>query len=113
MGPRRLVLDTNVLVSLYVFADSRFAPLRAQVDGGHWLALSSEACLGEWRRVLAYPIFALSESAQAQAYAAYADRTHLIAPADVPTCRRTPCHAARIAMTRSFWNWRATGRPSA
>ena len=30
-SPKRVVLDTNVLVSLYVFADSRFAPLRASL----------------------------------------------------------------------------------
>jgi hypothetical protein len=29
-GQRRVVFDTNVLVSLYVFADSRFAPLRSE-----------------------------------------------------------------------------------
>lgn len=90
--PLRVVLDTNVLLSLYVFADSRFAPLRARVESGHWRALSNAACLGEWRRVLAYPEFALSEARQEAAYGAYEDRVEQVPPgaADaiaLPRCR--------------------------
>jgi hypothetical protein len=58
-APRRVVFDTNVLVSLYVFADSRFAPLRSKIESGAWLALTNDACFGEFRRVLAYPMFKL------------------------------------------------------
>lgn len=74
-APLRVVLDTNVLVSLYVFADSRFAPLRARIECGGWLALTDEACFGEFRRVLGYPLFALTEAQQANALAAYASST--------------------------------------
>jgi putative PIN family toxin of toxin-antitoxin system len=69
--PRRVVLDTNVLVSLYVFADSRFAPLRKKIESGEWQAFTSDTCFGEFRRVLAYPMFALSEARQREALAAY------------------------------------------
>jgi len=31
-----MVLDTNVLLSLWVFADSRYRPLRAAVENGSW-----------------------------------------------------------------------------
>ena len=72
---RRVVLDTNVLVSLYVFADSLFAPLRARIESGEWQAVTDEACFGEFRRVLGYPMFALSEAQQADALAAYAAST--------------------------------------
>lgn len=68
----RVVLDTNVLLSLFVFADSRFAPLRSELESGRWLALTSERCLGEFRRVLAYSMFSLDDDAQAEALAAYA-----------------------------------------
>ena len=61
---RRVVLDTNVLVSLYVFADSRFAPLRARIERGEWQAITSEPCFGEFRRVLGYPLFALTDAQQ-------------------------------------------------
>jgi putative PIN family toxin of toxin-antitoxin system len=67
-----VVLDTNVLVSLYVFDDSRYAPLRARIESGEWQAISNEACLGEFRRVLGYPLFALTPADQQAALAAYA-----------------------------------------
>jgi len=69
--PTRVVLDTNVLVSLYVFADSRFAPLRARIESGEWQAITSEACFEEFRRVLGYAMFALTEERQQAALAAY------------------------------------------
>jgi putative PIN family toxin of toxin-antitoxin system len=71
-GPLRVVLDTNVLVSLYVFADSRFAPLRTRIESGEWQAVTNDACFSEFRRVLGYPMFALTEGQQAAALAAYA-----------------------------------------
>jgi putative PIN family toxin of toxin-antitoxin system len=71
-NPLRVVLDTNVLLSLYVFSDSRFAPLRRHIESGAWQAISSAPCLDEFRRVLNYPQFGLGEEAQEQAYATYA-----------------------------------------
>jgi putative PIN family toxin of toxin-antitoxin system len=70
-GTLRVVFDTNVLLSLFVFADSRFAPLRGEVVSGRWIAMTSAPCLAEYRRVLGYPLFALSEERQEAAYAAY------------------------------------------
>jgi putative PIN family toxin of toxin-antitoxin system len=66
-----VVLDTNVLVSLYVFANSRFAPLRSRIESGQWLAFTSDACLNEFRCVLNYPMFALDEARQRAALADY------------------------------------------
>ncbi|MBI5899667.1 MAG: putative toxin-antitoxin system toxin component, PIN family [Rhodocyclales bacterium] len=90
---RRVVFDTNVLVSLFVFADSRFAPLRRKLESGAWQALTNDACFGEFRRVLAYPMFKLDNDAQRAALAAYdACVTRHMAPAaanivDLPRCR--------------------------
>lgn len=90
---RRVVLDTNVLVSLYVFADSRFAPLRARIESGAWQAVTNDACFGEFRRVLGYPRFALTEARQAGALAAYAASAALhdgappAATAALPRCK--------------------------
>jgi putative PIN family toxin of toxin-antitoxin system len=88
----RVVLDTNVLLSLFVFADSRFAPLRGAVAAGRWQALTSAPCLAEYRRVLAYPRFALSAERQAEAHAAYLDLVRMVdaAPREavaLPKCR--------------------------
>jgi putative PIN family toxin of toxin-antitoxin system len=67
----RVVFDTNVLLSLFVFKDSRFAPLRGEVAGGRWIALTNPACLAEFRRVLTYPLFALDAAQQESAHDAY------------------------------------------
>jgi putative PIN family toxin of toxin-antitoxin system len=67
----RVVFDTNVLLSLWVFADSRFAPLRGMVESGEWIALTDEHCLAEFKRVLDYDQFKLSEERQAQVFADY------------------------------------------
>lgn len=70
-GPARVVLDTNVLLSLWVFADSRFAPLRGLIDRGDWIVFTDEYCLAEFKRVLGYDQFKLSIERQAQTYADY------------------------------------------
>lgn len=90
--PLRVVLDTNVLLSLFVFADSRFAPLRGALAAGRWRALASAPCLAEYRRVLGYPLFALTPARQDAAYADYLALVRLIdaAPpeaAALPKCR--------------------------
>lgn len=77
-GTLGIVFDTNVLLSLFVFADSRFAPLRGEVEAGRWRALTSPACLAEYRRVLAYPQFALTAERQEAAYADYLGLAALI-----------------------------------
>lgn len=74
----RVVFDTNVLLSLFVFADSRFSPLRGEVASGRWIALTSAPCLAEYRRVLGYPLFALTPERQDVAYAAYLDLVCMI-----------------------------------
>ncbi|MFY9326622.1 MAG: putative toxin-antitoxin system toxin component, PIN family [Georgfuchsia sp.] len=67
----RVVFDTNVLLSLWVFADSKFAPLREPIDRGEWVALTDEHCLAEFKRVLGYGQFKLSAERQAQILSDY------------------------------------------
>jgi putative PIN family toxin of toxin-antitoxin system len=91
--PRRVAFDTNVLVSLYVFSDSRFAPLRTKIESGEWQAVTNDACLDEFRRVLGYPLFALPEERQQAALDAYrASVTRIDASpqaigAELPRCK--------------------------
>ncbi|NWG30559.1 MAG: putative toxin-antitoxin system toxin component, PIN family [Rhodocyclaceae bacterium] len=77
--PDRVVFDTNVLVSLFVFADSRLHPLWGEVVAGRWVALTSAPCLAEFRRVLGYPLFSLPADAQQAAYAAYLAHVETVA----------------------------------
>ncbi len=75
----RVVFDTNVLLSLFVFADSRYAPLRERLEGGEIVALTDERCLGEFRRVLAYPMFSLADDAQRAAFESYSRHAIVVA----------------------------------
>ena len=88
---KRVVLDTNVLLSLFVFADSRFAPLRDRLEAGEWRALTSDACLGEFRRVLAYPEFGLDDEGRDRALDAYERLAERVARpptgAPLPQCK--------------------------
>lgn len=88
-SPRRVVLDTNVLVSLWLFADSRYLPLRAALDEGRWLALANEATFGEFARVAAYPQFGASTTLQQAALTEYRRLARPVdgAPADAPLPR--------------------------
>lgn len=88
-GGLRVVFDTNVLLSLFVFKDSRFAPLKGEVAAGRWTALTSEACLAEYRRVLGYPLFALDAARQDDAYAAYLALAEIsrLPPSSIPLPR--------------------------
>ncbi len=67
----QVVFDTNVLLSLWVFADSRFARFRALVECGEWTAYTDTECLAEFKRVLGYPQFDLGTERQLQIYANY------------------------------------------
>lgn len=70
-APLRVALDTNVLVSLWIFSDSRLAPLRDALEDRRWRALTNAACAGEFARVLAYPQFGLAPERQRLALAEY------------------------------------------
>lgn len=87
----RVVFDTNVLLSLFVFKDSRFAPFRGEVAAGRWIALTSAPCLAEYRRVLGYPLFALEAAQQEAAYAAYLDLVCMIDAVPQPAVALPRC----------------------
>lgn len=87
----RVVLDTNVLLSLFVFVDSRFAPLRGEIEAARWQALSCPPCLDEYRRVLGYPLFKLDAERQDAAFTAYAALAHMIEAAPQPALPLPQC----------------------
>ena len=59
------VLDTNVVLDLLHFDDATARPLRHALEAGRMRCVVSDATLDEWRRVLAYPEFALGPKQQA------------------------------------------------
>lgn len=66
------MLDTNVVLDLFVFDDVDARPLRAALDAGQVSAITNAATLEEWRRVLAYPAFARDHAAQQVLFDHYA-----------------------------------------
>ncbi|WP_083444621.1 PIN domain-containing protein [Herbaspirillum rhizosphaerae] len=58
---RRIVLDTNVCLDLFVFRDPRWAGLLQAMESGEVQALTREDCRMEWLVVLNYPHLPLTE----------------------------------------------------
>jgi putative PIN family toxin of toxin-antitoxin system len=65
------VLDTNVVLDLLHFDDPLARPVRQALLAGHLRCVVTDATLAEWRRVLAYPEFALDAWRQAALFAQY------------------------------------------
>lgn len=67
--PPRVVLDTNVCLDAFVFADPRAATLVAAIESGEIEAVTHADCRDEWLAVLGYPTLKLDD---ARRYAATA-----------------------------------------
>ena len=65
MNKPLVVLDTNVVLDLLHFDDATARPLRRALETGRLRCAVADATLEEWRRVLAYPEFALDITQQA------------------------------------------------
>jgi putative PIN family toxin of toxin-antitoxin system len=86
-----VVLDTNVVLSLWMFEDPSLVRLRAAVESGALCPVSREDCLEELARVLAYTQFKQTPERQAEIAAAYRARCQLVEPADPPACELPNC----------------------
>jgi putative PIN family toxin of toxin-antitoxin system len=80
--PRRVVFDTNVVVSALMFPAGRLAWLRALWREGGVFPLISPATGRELIRVLGYSKFRLSEQYQIEALALYLPYCESLDPAD-------------------------------
>ncbi len=85
--PPRVVLDTNCVVSALLFTGGRLAWLRRGWQQRDFIPLVSRDTAGELIRVLNYPKFRLSESAQETLLADYLPYTETvnIKPGRYPT----------------------------
>lgn len=86
-----VVLDTNVVLSLWMFEDPSLQALRAAVEGGRLRPLSRADCLDELMRVLAYSQFKQSAERQLDILAAYRAHCALIDAEPDPTCELPRC----------------------
>lgn len=61
MIPKRVVLDTNVCLDLFVFHDPRWTALLEGLKDGSIKAVTREDCRQEWLVVLTYPHLPIKE----------------------------------------------------
>ncbi len=64
MIPKRIVLDTNVCLDLFVFRDARWALLLAALKDGRVEAVTRDDCRMEWLIVLEYPRLRLDSTSR-------------------------------------------------
>ncbi|OAI20730.1 MULTISPECIES: putative toxin-antitoxin system toxin component, PIN family [Methylomonas] len=87
----RVVIDTNLVLSALVFAQSRLTPLRQAWKSQQILPLLSKITVAELIRVLNYPKFKLSTSDQQELLADYLPYCQTIVipepPPVTPECR--------------------------
>jgi putative PIN family toxin of toxin-antitoxin system len=77
---RRIVLDTNVCLDLFVFMDPRWAPLLAALESGAVKAVTRSDCRDEYLIVLHYPHLPLDEASRPLAAARFDALIEVVAP---------------------------------
>ena len=88
---RRAVIDTNVVVSAFVFRAGTLAWLREAIVNGSLIPLVSDETLAEMVRVLAYPRFGLTAEDRENIIVHYMEHAEAIKQprtrARLPQCR--------------------------
>ncbi|WP_296949787.1 putative toxin-antitoxin system toxin component, PIN family [uncultured Massilia sp.] len=79
--PKRIVIDTNVCLDLFVFEDPRWAPLQAALDAGAVRAVTRADCRDEYLFVLNYPHLPLDDATRPRAAARFDAVVEVVAPA--------------------------------
>jgi putative PIN family toxin of toxin-antitoxin system len=88
---RRVVLDTNTVLSALLFVNGRLVPLRTAWQSGEVIPLLCAQTVEELLRVLAYPKFKLTPEEHEELLADYLPYGEVVAPwkskPEVPVCR--------------------------
>ena len=86
----RIVLDTNVVLDLFHWANVDAVPIMAALEAGRIECLVDESTLDELRRVLTYPQLKLTPDMIAERYARYSTLVTVIPAgeaAPLPRCK--------------------------
>ncbi|MDR1995529.1 putative toxin-antitoxin system toxin component, PIN family [Azonexus sp.] len=86
----RLVLDTNVVLDLFHWANVDAVPIRIALEAGRIECLADERTLAELRRVLTYPQLGLTAEMIAEHYARYVALVRQVpagAAPELPRCQ--------------------------
>ncbi len=84
----RLVLDTNVVLDLFHWANTDAAPIMAALAGGQVACLADSGTLDELQRVLTYPQLKLTPEMAGDRYRRYSDLVHLVPDGNAPPLPR-------------------------
>lgn len=88
--PKRVVLDTNVCLDLFVFRDPRWSLLLQGLEHGGIKALTRQDCRDEWLAVLKYPHLPVADDQHAQLTASFDRCIECVSPPEkkllLPVC---------------------------
>lgn len=84
----RLVLDTNVVLDLFHWANVDAVPIMAALEAGRIECLADTQTLDELRRVLTYPQLKLTPEMIAERYARYSALVRQVEPGEAPALPR-------------------------
>jgi putative PIN family toxin of toxin-antitoxin system len=84
MIQKRIVIDTNVCLDLFVFRDPRWIPLLDALRSGELEAVTRDDCRTEWLMVLQYPHLPLDEQSRPGAISAFDNLIACLLPHDMP-----------------------------
>jgi putative PIN family toxin of toxin-antitoxin system len=84
----RLVLDTNVVLDLFHWANTDAVPIMAALAGGQVACLADTGTLDELQRVLTYPQLNLTPEMAADRFRRYSSLVHLVPDGDAPPLPR-------------------------
>ena len=88
--PKRIVIDTNVCLDLFVFKDPRWAGLLAALESGAVEAVTRADCRDEYLIVLHYKHLPLDDDSRPLAAARFDQLIKVVAPAEsgvrLPVC---------------------------
>jgi uncharacterized protein len=84
----RIVLDTNVVLDLFHWANTDAVPIMAALEAGLIECVVDERTLDELRRVLTYPQLKLTPEMIAERYARYSRLVNVVAAGEAPPLPR-------------------------
>jgi putative PIN family toxin of toxin-antitoxin system len=88
--PKKVVIDTNVCLDLFVFNDPRWAKLVAAIESGEIEAVTRSDCRDEFNIVLHYKHLPLDDDSRPLASARFDALIKVVAPAEssikLPVC---------------------------
>ena len=84
----RLVLDTNVVLDLYHWANTDAVPIMAALEAGQIECFADQRTLAELQRVLTYPQLKMTPDMMVDRYRRYASLVQLVPAGDAPPLPR-------------------------